>query len=103
MKKITISFCALLAACATSTGAGTGLTRLTEEPKDCTFLYTMTSDITNYSKEDVYNYLEQKILNQQKVGDSYYIVKESIADNIGAIFGPQHTYNIKVKVYNCKN
>ncbi|MBQ6110723.1 MAG: hypothetical protein IJL05_05095 [Alphaproteobacteria bacterium] len=102
MKKYMICFCGLLAACATSTGAGSGLTRLTQEPKDCTFLYTMTSDITNYSKEDVYNYLEQKILNQQKVGDSYYIVKESVIDNIGAIFGPKQTYNLKVKVYNCQ-
>lgn len=94
--------CFCLAACAASTDAGTGLTRLIQEPKDCTFLYTITSDVTNYSKEDVYNYLEQKILNQQKQGDSYYIVNESISDNIGAIFGPKHTYNLKVKVYNCK-
>jgi len=102
MKKYMICFCAFMAACATTTGTGLGLTRLTQEPKDCTFLYNITSDITNYSKEDVYNYLEQKILDQQKQGDSYYIVNESISDNIGAIFGPKHTYTLKVKVYNCQ-
>ena len=103
MKKTLICICGLLAACATTTGAGTGLTRLTQEPKDCQFLYNMTSDVVNYSKEDVYNYIEQNILNQQKIGDSYYITNESITDNIGAIFGPKHTYSFKIKVYNCKN
>ena len=101
MKKSLICLCGLLVACASTTGSETGLTRLYREPKNCTFLYNMTSDITNYTKEDVYNYLEQRILNQQKPADSYYVVNESIADNIGAIFGPKQTYTIKVKVYNC--
>lgn len=101
MKKTMICLCGLLVACAETIGTGTGLTRLYQEPKDCTYLYAMTSDITNYSKEDVYNYLEQRILNQQKQGDSYYITSESTTDNVGAIFGPKQTYTLKVKVYNC--
>ena len=102
MKKV-FCFLFVLSACATMTGTGTGLTRLNSEPKNCEFLYNLTSDITNYSKEDVYNYLEQQILNQQKLGDSYYIVNESITDNVGAILGPKHTYKLKVKVYSCKS
>ena len=91
-----------LCACTTTTDNGTGLTRLMEEPKDCEFLYTLDSSIATYKLSDANEFLEKSILEQKNyIGDSYYIVDESILDNAGAIFGPEHTYKSKVKVYKC--
>ena len=93
-----------LCACTTTTESGSGLTRLTEEPKDCEFLYTLDSVVTNYNISDGYEYIERSILEQKSfIGDSYYIVDENITDNVGrTIFGPEHVYKFKVKVYKCE-
>lgn len=102
MKK---AFCLLfvLSACATMTDGGNGLNRLSQEPKNCEFLYTMNSNATVYDIDDAYEYLENNILEQEKQGDSYLIIKEEIVKNPSAIFGPKNTYKFKVKVYNCKS
>ena len=103
MKK-TVALMSLLAlcACATTTNNENGLRVLSEEPKDCEFLYTLDSVSTTYKLEDAYAYIEKSILeNQMFFGDSYYIVDENVSDNAGAIFGPEHTYKFKVKVYKC--
>ena len=103
MKKfLTWSFLFVLASCATSTDAGTGLIRLDTEPKNCEFLYTMNSSATSYKLADAYNYLEKTILEQEKIGDSYYIVSQNTVENPDAIFGPKNTFKFKVKVYNCQ-
>lgn len=102
MKKAVCLMC-LLSACATMTGAGNGLTRLNQEPKNCEFLYTLNSNATVYDIDDAYEYLENNILEQEKLGDSYLIVKEDIASNPSAILGPKNIYKFKVKVYNCKS
>ncbi len=101
MKK---AFCLLcvLTACATMTDAGNGLNRLKREPKDCEFLYTINSSATTYDIEDAYQYLEQNILDQEKHGDSYLVIKEETQANPSAIFGPKNTYKFRTKVYNCE-
>jgi len=91
-----------LSACATATDAGSGLTRLDTEPKNCEYLYTLDSSVTNYKLTDAYEYLEKTILEQEKIGDSYYIEKQSISEIPDAIFGPKNTFKFKVKVYNCQ-
>ena len=101
MKK-SILLSLLLAACAVATDAGNGLTRLNTEPKDCEYLYTIDSSAITYNVSDAYDYLEKSILEQKSLGDSYYISKENILENAGAIFGPKKTYKFKAKVYNCK-
>jgi len=92
-----------LCACATTTERpDNGLTRLRAEPSNCQFVYTMDSSVATYKQEDAYDYMEKSILEQKMFdGDSYYIVDESILDNQGAVFGPEHTYKFKVKVYKC--
>ena len=91
-----------LCACATTQNSGNGLTRLTEEPKNCEFLYNLDSSVTTYKLSGAYDYVEKSILeNKSLIGDSYYIVNEDLIDNVGAIFGPEHTYKFKVKVYDC--
>lgn len=103
MKKIlTLSSLIVLAACATSTDAGSGLVRLDSEPKNCEFLYTLDSTVTNYKLSDAYEYLEKTILEQEKIGDSYYIVKQDITEKTDTFFGPDKTFKFKVKVYSCQ-
>lgn len=103
MKKyMTIISLIALSACATTTDAGTGLVRLNSEPKNCEFLYTLDSNVTNYKLADAYEYLEKTILEQEKIGDSYYIVKQDVSEIPDAIFGPKNTFKFKVKVYNCQ-
>ena len=102
MKK-TLLLCPVIAlcACATTTGAGNGITRLYAEPTNCEFLYNLDSNVTTYKIADAYDYIEKSILEQKSLGDSYYISNENVVDNVGAVFGPEHTYKFKVKVYNC--
>ena len=90
-----------LCACATTTDAGNGLNRLETEPTNCEFLYNLDSNVTTYKIADAYDYIEKSILEQKSLGDSYYISNENVVDNVGAVFGPEHTYKFKVKVYNC--
>lgn len=102
MKKLTVlSSLVVLCACAVATDAGNGLTRLDAEPKNCEYLYTIDSSATTYKLTGAYEYLEKSILEQQKIGDSYYIVNQNIFENEDAIFGPRNTFKFKVKVYNC--
>ena len=103
MKKI-ISLLSLiiLAACATDTDTGTGLNRLKTEPTNCEHLYTMDTSATSYKIDGAYEYLEKSILEQRKLGDSYYIVSQSTKKNEDAIFGPKNTFKFKVKVYKCE-
>jgi hypothetical protein len=92
-----------LVACATTGNTGNGLTRLEVEPTNCEFLYNLNSSATVYKLPDAYDYLEKTILEQQQVGDSYYVEQEKTVDNKNRpLFGPEHTYKFKAKVYNCK-
>lgn len=90
-----------LCACATGDKVSNGLTRLQSEPKDCEFLYNLDSSVTTYKLSDAYDYVEKSILEQKSLGDSYYVANENVLDNVGAIFGPEHTYKFRIKVYNC--
>ena len=66
-------------------------------------MYNLNSSATVYKLPDAYDYLEKTILEQQQVGDSYYVEQEKIVDNKNRpLFGPEHTYKFKAKVYNCK-
>ena len=91
-----------LCACATTPEPETGIIRLNQEPKNCEYLYNVDTTMTSYKVEDAYNFLEKRIIEQDGLGDTYYISKEDILDNKDAVFGPKHTFKIKAKVYNCK-
>ena len=101
MKKYLIMFLFGLSACATATDAGNGLARLDKEPKNCEYLYTIDSNATTYKLAGAYDYLEKSILEQNIIGDSYYIVDLKTTENQDAVFGPKNTFKFKAKVYNC--
>lgn len=100
-KYLFIGAIVLLSGCAGTVDNNNGLVRLNEEPKNCEYLYTLDSSSSTYSISDAYDYLEKSILEQKSFGDAYYIAKENILENSGAIFGPKHTYKFKAKVYDC--
>ncbi len=100
-KSIALISLIALAGCATTTGAGNGLTRLESEPKNCEYLYTLNSSVSTYKINDAYDYVEKSILEQKSLGDSYYIAEQSVSKNAGAVFGPDKTFKFNVKVYNC--
>ncbi|MBR3511036.1 MAG: hypothetical protein IKN73_03160 [Alphaproteobacteria bacterium] len=102
MKKFLFCLILALSACATTTDSETGLVKLNEEPKNCEFLYTIDTSVTDYKVEDAYVFLEKRILEQRLIGDSYYIVQQDTVENPEAIFGPKETYKFKTKVYNCQ-
>lgn len=101
MKKI-LFLPLLLAACAGTTNTEKGIDRLTSEPKNCEFLYTMDSSVTDYDIEDAYNFVEERIIDKDNLGNSYYVSELKKIENTEAILGPKYTYKLKVKVYNCK-
>lgn len=103
MKKIFILSVLCLAACVQSIESCSGLKRLGSEPKDCEFLYTINTSVTNYNLEDAYDFLEKRIMEQHMVGDSYYIVQQETEKNEEAIFGPENTFKFKTKVYKCSD
>ena len=103
MKKLLL-ICSVigLCACATTTNKTTGITRLSEEPKNCEYLYSVDTTMSSYKIADAYDFLEKRIIEQDGFGDSYYIATEDILENEGAVFGPKHTFKLKAKVYKCK-
>ena len=102
MKKIMFLMFVLLSACASTTDTGNGLVRLDKEPTNCEYLYLIDSSATTYKLSGAYEYLENTILEQRKIGNSYYIVNQDIKENEDAVFGPKNTFKFKVKVYNCE-
>ena len=104
MKKLLL-FCSVIGLCAcanTTPEVNNGITRLNQEPKDCKYLYNVDTTMTSYKITDAYDFLEKRIIEQDGLGDSYYVSTEDILENEEAIFGPKHTFKLKAKVYNCK-
>lgn len=91
-----------LAACAESGTKEPALVRLNAEPKNCEYLYMIDTNVSSYDIDDAYNFIEKRIVEENKLGDSYFIYTEDMVKNVGAILGPRNTYKIKAKVYNCK-
>lgn len=104
MKKIMVLglMCAVWACSKTTEEKVTGLNKLNQEPQNCEFLYEINSSFSGYSEQDAYDFIEKRIVEENAFGDSYYIYNQDIVENSGAIFGPQNTYKLKAKVYNCK-
>ena len=106
MKKIIlVCFCGALLSCSLSSNdmeEKTRLVKLNYEPQDCEFLYEIKSDFSGYSEQSAIDFVEKRIVEENGFGDTYYISKQDVVENDGAVFGPKNTYKIKAKVYNCK-
>lgn len=106
MKKI----CALCAVLLSVTGCGgliknengsQYLTQLKAEPIGCTFLYKLESEVSVYDIDDARRYLENRIVDQARTGNAYWITSQRTKPNEWVIFGPERAFVLVANVYDC--
>lgn len=106
MKK-TLVFCSLflaLVACGGMIKNQNGsqyLTQLDAEPIGCTFLYKIESEVSVYDVDDARVYLENRIVDQARPGNAYWITSQRTRPNEWVIFGPERTFVLVANVYDC--
>ena len=77
------------------------LIQLDVEPKDCVLLYKMNTDVSVYSADDARRYLENRIMDQAKPGNAYWITGQYTRSNKWVIFGPERAFVRSANVYDC--
>lgn len=107
MKKMFAILCALsLAACGNLIKNENGsefITQLNAEPIGCTFLYKLESEVSVYDADDARRYLENRIADQARPGNAYWITSQRTRPNEWVIFGPERTFILVANVYDCPN
>ena len=106
MKKA-FAFCSLfLALCACggmikNENGSQYLTQLDAEPIGCTFLYKIESEVSVYDADDARVYLENRIVDQARTGNAYWITSQRTRPNEWVIFGPERAFVLVANVYDC--
>ena len=77
------------------------LTQLEAEPIGCTFLYKMESEVSVYDADDARRFLENRIADQARPGNAYWITSSRTRPNEWVIFGPERTFVLAANVYDC--
>ena len=77
------------------------LVKLESEPVGCQFLYKLESEVSVYDPKDAELYLRNKIIDQQRRGNSFWIVYQRTRPNEGVVFGPERAYILGANVYDC--
>lgn len=77
--------------------------QLDGEPIGCTFLYKLESEVSVYDQDDARRYLENRIADQARPGNAYWIVSERTRPNEWVIFGPERAFVLVANVYDCPN
>lgn len=77
------------------------LTQLDAEPIGCTFLYKIESEVSVYDADDARRYLENRIADQARGGNAYWIVSQRTRPNEWVIFGPERSFVLTANVYDC--
>ncbi|MBO5696243.1 MAG: hypothetical protein J6S06_01900 [Alphaproteobacteria bacterium] len=108
MKKILalLSVLALAVSCGGLVESKSGtqfLTQLDAEPIGCTFLYKLESEVSVYDADDARRYLENRIVDQARPGNAYWITSQRTRPNEWVIFGPERTFVFVANVYDCPN
>ena len=106
MKKFLAIFAVLLsvAACGNMVKNENGsqyLVQLDAEPIGCTFLYKLESEVSVYAAEDARRYLENRIVDQARPGNAYWITSQRTKPNEWVIFGPERAFVLVANVYDC--
>lgn len=105
MKKILSIFAVLaVAACGGMIKNENGseyLTQLDAEPIGCTFLYKIESEVSVYDADDARRYLENRIADQARPGNAYWITSQRTRPNEWVIFGPERSFILVANVYDC--
>ena len=77
------------------------LAQLEAEPIGCTFLYKIESEVSVYDSEDARVYLENRIMDQARPGNAYWITSQRTRPNEWVIFGPARAFVLVANVYDC--
>ena len=77
------------------------IVQLDAEPIGCTFLYKLESDVSVYAAEDARRYLENRIADQARPGNAYWITSQRTKPNEWVIFGPERAFVLVANVYDC--
>jgi len=77
------------------------LTQLDSEPIGCTFLYKLESEASVYDADDARVYLENRIADQARPGNAYWIVSQRTKPNEWVMFGPERSFVLTANVYDC--
>ena len=77
------------------------LTQLEAEPVGCTFLYKLESEVSVYDANDARRYLENRIVDQARPGNAYWITSQRTKPNEWVIFGPERAFILVANVYDC--
>ncbi len=77
--------------------------QLDGEPIGCMFLYKLETEISVYDQEDARRYLENRIADQARPGNAYWIVSQRTRPNEWVVFGPERAFVLAANVYNCPN
>ncbi len=106
MKKL-LSCCAMIALLAGCGGliknenGSEKLIQLDGEPIGCTFLYKLESEVSVYDVDDARRYLENRIVDQARPGNAYWITSQRTRPNEWVIFGPERAFVLAANVYDC--
>lgn len=79
------------------------LKQLDAEPIGCTFLYKIESEVSVYDADDARVYLENRIADQARPGNAYWITSQRTKPNEWVIFGPERAFVLAANVYDCPN
>ena len=77
------------------------LRQLEAEPIGCTFLYKIESEVSVYDSDDARTYLENRIVDQARPGNAYWITSQRTRPNEWVIFGPERSFILVANVYDC--
>ena len=77
------------------------LRQLEAEPIGCTFLYKIESEVSVYDADDARTYLENRIVDQARPGNAYWITSQRTRPNEWVIFGPERSFILVANVYEC--
>ena len=77
------------------------LIQLDAEPVGSTFLYKLESEVSVYDVADARRYLENRIVDQARPGNAYWITSQRTKPNEWVIFGPERAFVLAANVYDC--
>lgn len=77
------------------------LVQLDAEPIGCTFLYKLESEVSVYDVDDARRYLENRIADQARTANAYWITGQRTKPNEWVIFGPERAFVLVANVYDC--
>ncbi len=79
------------------------LVKLNDEPIGCTYLYKLESEVSVYDADDAQRYLENRIADQVRRGNAYWITSQRTRPNQWVVFGPERAFILAANVYECPN